>query len=85
MPATPLAERITERSAAGAYSLDQTPARQQAEMGLAEQMGQYGALFSRTLASGFHAASIGARQVPDGNYYLVDPTRSGKYLRIDAR
>jgi hypothetical protein len=48
-------------------SLDQTPAGQQAEIRSAEQMGRYRSLFSWTLPSGFHPASIGARHAPDGS------------------
>jgi hypothetical protein len=32
----------------------------------------------------FHPGMIGARQAPDGNHYLPDPSRPGKYLRVDA-
>ena len=32
--------------------------------------------------SGFNPASIGATQAPDGNHYLPDPRRPGKYLQV---
>jgi hypothetical protein len=31
----------------------------------------------------FHPSMIGAKEAPDGNHYLPDPTRPGKYLRVD--
>jgi hypothetical protein len=31
---------------------------------------------------GFDPSSIGARQAPDGNHYLPDPSRPGKYLMV---
>lgn len=32
--------------------------------------------------SSFNPTSIGARQAPDGNHYLPDPSRPGKYLMV---
>lgn len=31
----------------------------------------------------FHPSMIGAKQAPDGNHYVGDPSRPGKYLRVD--
>ena len=73
--ATPLREQITERSAAVIRSkyARAIPARH----ALAE--GRRGI---EGLAAGFHPAAIGARQASDGNHYLADPARPGKYLQV---
>ena len=34
-------------------------------------------------ATAFHPSMIGAKMAPDGNHYLPDPARAGKYLRVD--
>jgi hypothetical protein len=83
--AVPAAQRLVERSTAGtvARSLYQTPAQQQADARFLEQMGRYGTYLSQVLRGGFHPALIGATQAPDGNHYMQDPTRPGKYVRID--
>lgn len=80
-------ERIMGRAAAARVvkSFYQTPAHQQAEARLAEQAGRYGAVVSKMAQGGFHPAMVGARQAPDGQHYLDDPTRPGKYLRVDSR
>jgi hypothetical protein len=87
-----VADRLAERSAAGrvARSLYQTPARRQADTRFLRQMGRWGGYLSRLTPTsgqpsdtGFHPASIGAQQAPDGNHYLPDPTRPGKYVRVD--
>jgi hypothetical protein len=88
----PAAERLVERSAAGriARSLYQTPAQQQTEERFVQQMGRYGSIASRAITPhpdgqprDFHPSTIGARQAADGQHYLSDPTRPGKYLRVD--
>ena len=33
-------------------------------------------------AVGFHPSQIGARQAPDGKWYVKDPKRPGKYLKV---
>jgi hypothetical protein len=84
MFATPLRERITERSAAGALpalSIRRPPAAGRCAVRGADGPRQL--IVLAALPSGSHPASIGTRQAPDGNYDLGDPTRSGKYLRID--
>jgi hypothetical protein len=43
-------------------------------------MGRYGALASRVIQLGIHPA----KQPPDGNHYIEDPTHLGKYLRVDS-
>jgi hypothetical protein len=89
--AGPTAESVTARTAAGrvARSLYQTPATQQTEERFVQQMGRYGALASRMLTPhpdgqprDFHPSTIGARQAADGEYYLPDPTRQGKYMQV---
>ena len=32
----------------------------------------------------FHPSMIGAQQAPDGHHYLKDPSRPGKYLRVEV-
>lgn len=32
----------------------------------------------------FHPSMIGAKQAPDGRHYVSDPSRPGKFLRVDA-
>lgn len=79
---------IQERGAAGGVvrSLYMTPQQQQAERRLGEQLGRYGSTISQAIRTGVHpAAAIHGRQASDGNHYLPDPTRPGKYLRIDDR
>ena len=34
------------------------------------------------MANGFDPTAIGAQQAPDGNHYLPDPKRPGKYLMV---
>jgi hypothetical protein len=85
------ARALGERSTAGrvARSLYQTPAQQQTEDRFVQQMGRYGALASRMITPhpdgqprDFHPSTIGARQAGDGQHYLPDPTRQGKYLKV---
>jgi len=92
LAARPVADTIASRTAAGriARSLYQTPATQQTEERFVQQMGRYGALASRAITPhpdgqprDFHPSTVGARQAADGQHYLSDPTRPGKYLRVD--
>jgi hypothetical protein len=39
---------------------------------------------SKTKKPAFHPSMLGAKQAPDGLHYLPDPSRPGKYLRVDA-
>jgi hypothetical protein len=47
-------------------------------MRLAERK-RYGACIEG-LAAGFHPAATGPKEASDGNHYLCDPARPGKYL-----
>ena len=84
-----IAHATGARNTAGrvARSIYMTPRQQQAESRLAEQMGRYGAVAAQAVRAGIHpiAATTGTRQAQDGEHYLPDPTRPGKFLRIDAR
>jgi hypothetical protein len=83
-----LGDRLVERSSAGRVtrSLFQSPATQRAEQRLAEQWGPHGAMIAQAIRAGVHpAAATAGRQACDGEYYLPDVTRPGKYLRIDSR
>jgi hypothetical protein len=82
------AHAIRDRSAAGsiARSLYMTPAQQQAEARLGEQLGRHGAPIAAAIRAGVHpAAALGGKRADDGNFYVADPARPGFYLRIDDR
>jgi hypothetical protein len=83
-----IAHAVGQRSTAGrvARSINMTPRQLRAEAMLASQMGQYGTTVAQAIRAGVHpAAATGGRQASDGNHYVADPTRPGRYLRIDDR
>jgi hypothetical protein len=59
------------------------PTGQEGSPASGEGQGQGGGEGGAFQGENFHPSHIGARQAPDGKHYMPDPSRPGKYLRVD--